>query len=228
MNLVTHRDIFTPRATTSLLSVDGVRLAYVLEDRDRGLTSSMTAAEIARIKIPGETAIPTSPPEGYEVVWRMSPRRGYPVPWLLGVPGFEAIQAHTGNDDGDTLGCPILGLSRTSDWVGESRQAKALLYPLIEAACASPEGCRWHVTRDAAAWGGAQSAARSCVGPAGGCVQAEASVTAILTLILCAYLAACVWAVCRSAGVFRPPRRLRPERRYHRAVGGESARGEAS
>lgn len=51
--------------------------------------------------------------------------------------------------------------------------------------------------------------------------------TTILTLILCLYLAACVWAVCRSAGVCRPPRSLRPMRRYHRAVGGESARGEA-
>ena len=153
MNILTIRDTFSPRATTSLLLVDGVRLAYALEDRDRGLTASMTAAEIARIKVPGETAIPTSPPEGYEVVWRMSPRRGYPVPWLLGVPGYEAIQAHTGNDPGDTLGCMILGLSRTSDWVGESRQAKALLYPMIEAACASSAGCRWHVTRDAAAWG---------------------------------------------------------------------------
>lgn len=153
MIITTHRDTFTPRATTSLLTVDGVRLAYALEDRDRGLTASMTAAEIARIKVPGETAIPTSPPEGYEVVWRMSPRRGYPVPWLLGVPGFEAIQAHTGNDDGDTLGCLIIGLSRTSNWVSESREARALLYPMIEAACASPEGCRWHITRDAVAWG---------------------------------------------------------------------------
>jgi hypothetical protein len=152
MNILTIRDTFSPRATTSLLLVDGVRVAYVLEDRDRGLTASMTAAEIGRVKVPGETAIPTSPPEGYEVVWRMSPRRGYPVPWLLGVPGYEAIQAHTGNDPGDTLGCMILGLSRTSDWVGESREARAKLYPLIEAACASPVGCRWHVVRDPAAW----------------------------------------------------------------------------
>lgn len=49
--------------------------------------------------------------------------------------------------------------------------------------------------------------------------------TEILTGILCAYLAACVWAVCRSAGVCRPPRRLRSARRYRRAIGGESARG---
>ena len=153
MNLVTLRNVFTPRATTSFLLVGGQRLAYVLEDRDRGLTSSMTAAEIARIKVPGETAIPASPPEGYEVVWRMAPKRGYFVPWILGVPGFEAIQAHTGNDAGDSLGCPILGLSRTSDWVGESRDARSLLYPMIEAACASSAGCRWHVTRDPVAWG---------------------------------------------------------------------------
>lgn len=152
MNIVTVRDVFSPRATTGRLLVDGVRRAYTLEDRDRGLVAGMTAAEIGRVKVPGETAIPTSPPEGYEVVWRMSPRRGYPVPWILGVPGFEAIQAHTGNDAGDTLGCMILGLSRTSDWVGESRDARALLYPLIEAACASPVGCRWHVVRDPGAW----------------------------------------------------------------------------
>lgn len=152
MLITVTRDRFTPRSTTSALLVDGVQRAWVLEDLDRGLTSEMSIDEIRRLKIPGETAIPTSPPEGYEVAWRMSPRRGYFVPWLLGVPGFEAIQAHTGNDDGDTLGCPILGLSRTSDWVGESREARALLYPMIEAACASPAGCRWRVTRDESAW----------------------------------------------------------------------------
>ena len=45
--------------TIGQLYVDGVFFSNTLEDKDRGLTSSMSLEEIKRIKKAGITAIPT-------------------------------------------------------------------------------------------------------------------------------------------------------------------------
>lgn len=48
--------------------------------------------------------------------------------------------------------------------------------------------------------------------------------TALLLLVLAAYAIGCAWSI--GAIRARPGRRLPLTRRYHRAIGGESARGE--
>ena len=45
--------------TIGRLYIDGVYFCDTLEDTDRGLTSEMSEAEIKRIKVYGQTAIPT-------------------------------------------------------------------------------------------------------------------------------------------------------------------------
>lgn len=45
--------------TIGKLYIDGVYFCDTLEDTDRGLKQSMTEKEIAKIKIPSKTAIPT-------------------------------------------------------------------------------------------------------------------------------------------------------------------------
>ena len=152
MRLDLIRDVWTARSTTGRLLVDGLPFGFVLEDPDRGLDASMPIGTIQLRKIAGVTAIPTSPPEGYEVAWKWSQKHGADVPWLLNVPGFQAIEIHAGNRPADTLGCQLPGLHRAADIVLDSRVACEWLYPRIKAACAPAAGCRYHISRDAAAW----------------------------------------------------------------------------
>jgi Family of unknown function (DUF5675) len=74
---------------------------------------------------------------GGKVRLRLNDARGYSCEWsplLLEVPNFTGIRIHSGNSDHDTEGCILVGESRAPDWVGASRKAFELLFPLIEAA----------------------------------------------------------------------------------------------
>ncbi|MEO6283673.1 MAG: DUF5675 family protein [Dyadobacter sp.] len=93
-------------STLSSVTVDGVHQCYFLEDRDRGLTGSMTLAKIQALKVKAATAIPTG---RYQVTIALSPRFKKLLPRLLNVPGFAGILIHTGNSDKDTEGCLITG-----------------------------------------------------------------------------------------------------------------------
>lgn len=149
MILTLIRDIFTDKATTGALSIDGKPGFYVCEDTDRGLDALMPLAEIQRRKVKGQTAIPTG---RYRVAWRWSEKHKAEVPWLDGVPGFQAIEIHSGNTPDQTEGCQLVGTVRGLDSVGHSRAAIEWLYPRIKAAVASPEGCWYEIHRDPSAW----------------------------------------------------------------------------
>lgn len=90
-------------------------LCDCLEDKDRGLRQDMTKEEIERLKVAGETAIPTG---RYEVIMALSPSMkdkeyakpyGGLFPCLLGVPGFSGVLIHPGNTKKDTRGCLLPG-----------------------------------------------------------------------------------------------------------------------
>lgn len=98
MKLELRRSHFATTWTIGELFIDGAFECYTLEDRVRP----------AGQKVPGETAIP----EGtYPVELRWSPTafKRY-MPYLVNVPGFEAIMIHTGNRTSDTRGCLLVGL----------------------------------------------------------------------------------------------------------------------
>lgn len=95
--------------------VNGIRHSESLEDKDRGLNSSMSKAEIISRKVYGKTAIPTGT---YKVVLSVSPKfknrawaakYGGLVPEILNVPGFEGIRIHPGTDENSTSGCILVG-----------------------------------------------------------------------------------------------------------------------
>lgn len=97
--------------TIGVLFVDGVRFCEVLEDRDRGLKQSMTTAKIAKIKVYGETAIPTGT---YKLRLNYSPKfatrtwaKKYNgcTPLLLDVPGYSGVRIHPFNTAEESLGC---------------------------------------------------------------------------------------------------------------------------
>jgi hypothetical protein len=53
--------------------------------------------------------------------------------WLQNVPGFEWIYIHTGNTEGHTDGCPLIGDYRDEEnrTLGGSRDAYRRIYPRI-------------------------------------------------------------------------------------------------
>jgi Family of unknown function (DUF5675) len=136
LQLVLDRDIRTNNSTIGNLFVNGKFECVTLEDKDRGLKQSMSVDEIAKIKVKGQTAIPTGT---YEVVITFSNRFQKDLPLLLYVKGFEAIRLHSGNTAADTEGCPLIGTTKSTDFIGQSRDAFGLLFLKIKAAILNKE-----------------------------------------------------------------------------------------
>lgn len=72
--------------------------------------------------IRGQTAIKAG---RYEVIDTYSPRFGKNVLLLVGVPGYEGVRIHSGNDADDTEGCLLLGLHANGASITNSREAVA-------------------------------------------------------------------------------------------------------
>lgn len=105
--------------TISRLYVNGALFGCnTLEDTDRGLTQDMSLEEIKKVKVYGETAIPSG---SYECVYTYSNRFKKMLPLLLNVPGFDGIRIHSGNSAKDTLGCILVGKNDKKGWVSNSR-----------------------------------------------------------------------------------------------------------
>ena len=113
MELKLKRNTFTSKSTMGELSIDGLFECYVLEDVDRKL-------ETGGRKIYGQTAIPRG---RYEVIINFSNRFKVYMPLLLEVKDFEGIRIHTGNKSADSLGCLLVGRTKATDFVGESKIA---------------------------------------------------------------------------------------------------------
>lgn len=98
------------------LYIDNQWICNTLEDKDRGLTQSMSLSDIKKIKIKNETAIPSGTytltmnvvsPKFKNRVWA-KPYNGK-VPRILNVPGFDGILLHPGSTQADTSGCVCVG-----------------------------------------------------------------------------------------------------------------------
>ncbi len=97
-----------------------VFLCDTIEDKDRGLDQSMSEANIARIKVKHQTAIPTGV---YEIdmntvsgTFVKKPLYkdfcGGKVPRLKYVKGFSGILIHSGTDQDSSSGCIIVGQNK--------------------------------------------------------------------------------------------------------------------
>lgn len=125
--------------TMGKLSVDGQYVCDTLEDADRGLEASMGEAGAARLKVPGETAIPSGE---YRVTTAVkSPRFGSMpfyrevcggrLPRLVGVPGFEGVLIHAGATAANTEGCILVGRSASPGRLEGGREAFRRLWGII-------------------------------------------------------------------------------------------------
>lgn len=117
MELTLKREPSTDLSTIGRLYVDGLRYCWTLEDPVRA------------VKIPGRTAIPAG---RYRLALAMSPKRRRLVPWVLDVPGFDAVQIHPGNTPLHTDGCILVGFLRGTDAIYRSKDAFDGLMALLQ------------------------------------------------------------------------------------------------
>ena len=135
MNIVIDRKWKKGSYTIGNLYINGVLFSNTLEDKDRGLTSSMTLEEINKKKIYGQTAIPSGT---YEVKMTYSNRfhsrawgkkYGGKVPELINVKGFGGVRIHPFNRASESLGCIAVGKNSA---VGMVTNSQAYYFKLLD------------------------------------------------------------------------------------------------
>ena len=137
MKLTLVRELLSDSCTHGRLYVNNHFQCYTLEDKDRNL-------ENGGQKIPGETAIPLGK---YPVIVNYSNRFKRELPLLVNVPQFTGVRIHTGNSAVDTEGCILVGNSRASGWLGDSRSAFNRLFLLLDDAYVREEEIELTVER---------------------------------------------------------------------------------
>lgn len=136
MELLLKRFTSDAQSTLGVMTVNGVKECFTLEDEKR------------TIKVPGETRIPAG---RYEVRYRkvdsgltLKYRQRFPL-WfkfhleLQGVPNFQYVYIHIGNTEKDSDGCILVGKGYTinksgADTITQSAVAFEALYKKVAAA----------------------------------------------------------------------------------------------
>lgn len=122
--------------TIGRLYKNGEFLCNTVEDTDRGLHSNMAAAQIAKLKVPDQTAIPTG---SYKVQLSESPKFKRVLPEVLNVPGYSGIRIHKGATADHSSGCIIPGDNTATGRVTNSEKYEKLIVAAIAAAEAKKE-----------------------------------------------------------------------------------------
>lgn len=128
MNITLNRIAKKPKYTIGKLYIDGEYFCDTIEDTDRGLTQTMTDAQVKSKKVYGQTAMPTGT---YRVIISYSNKFKRQMPLLLNVPGFLGIRIHSGNTEKDTEGCLIVGKNKVVGKVIESKDTYNKLFSIL-------------------------------------------------------------------------------------------------
>jgi len=128
LKLVRHQKNDT--STVGDLYIKDEFFCKVIEDKDRGLKQEMSLEEIKKLKVYGETAIPSGT---YQIVLSFSNKFKKLLPELLDVPGYGGIRIHPGNSEKDSLGCLIVGDSYENKRVINSRRTFRKLMSILKA-----------------------------------------------------------------------------------------------
>lgn len=148
MKILIERTWKKEEYTIGKLYVDGTFFSNTLEDKDRGLTSTMPLEEIKKIKKAGITAIPTGTynvrmdivsPKYSKKDWFIKNCHGAKMPRLENVPGYEGVLMHSGNTAADTDGCILIGKNDVKGKVTKSKEYFLQLYNMIYAAYSKSE-----------------------------------------------------------------------------------------
>ena len=142
LELLVDRKYKKETYTIGNLYVDGEWFCNTLEDKDRGLKSSMSLEEVERLKVYAETAIPAGKyivkmnvvsPKYNRVKWYKD-NFGGRMPRLENVKGFSGVLIHPGTTAVDSAGCIIVGLNKKKGNVLESRATFTKLWKILEEA----------------------------------------------------------------------------------------------
>lgn len=127
--------------TLGKLYIDGIYFCDTLEDPDRGLDNDMDLSEVQKIKVYGNTAIPTGTytidlktvsPKFRNRTWAQCCEGR--LPRLNNVKGFSGVLIHVGNTPKDTLGCILVGTSNNIGGLVNSRDAFKDLMKILNSA----------------------------------------------------------------------------------------------
>lgn len=129
MRLTLIRVANRPTYCIGKLYIDGVYFSDVLEDVDRGLDDAMDEATIKKLKVKGQTAIPTGI---YQVLLTYSPKYKRIMPLINNVKGYSGIRIHSGNTAKDTEGCLLVGKNKEVGKVLESRVTYNALFKRLQ------------------------------------------------------------------------------------------------
>ena len=131
MRLTVIRIANRPTYCIGKLYIDGKYFGDTLEDVDRGLDDAMDEQTIKKLKVKGETAIPTGI---YQVLLTYSPKYKRIMPLINNVKGYSGIRIHSGNTDKDTEGCLLVGKNKEVGKVLESRITYNALFKRLQQA----------------------------------------------------------------------------------------------
>lgn len=114
--------------TVGRLYVNGTQLCNSIEDTDRRLFQGQPLSEILKIKVKGQTAIPTGT---YRIRVTESPKFKRPLIEVVDVPGFSGIRIHALNTAEQSEGCIGPGLNTAPGRVTESRKYENILTDMV-------------------------------------------------------------------------------------------------
>lgn len=114
--------------TVGRLYVNGTQLCNSMEDTDRRLFQGQPLSEILKIKVKGQTAIPTGT---YRIRVTESPKFKRPLIEVVDVPGFSGIRIHALNTAEQSEGCIGPGLNTAPGRVTESRKYENILTDMV-------------------------------------------------------------------------------------------------
>jgi hypothetical protein len=109
------------KPTMGVMLIDNKFFSYILEDEDRGLRQDMPLEQINKLKVYGDTAIPSG---HYKVSLTWSDKFKRVLPLIKNVPGYSGVRIHRGNFKKDTLGCPLVGYEKGDFIVLDSKNAE--------------------------------------------------------------------------------------------------------
>jgi len=139
VNVRVVREIFLEDRTIGKMYIDGKYVCDTLENKDRGLTSSMEKFEVKSKKVDKETAIPYGK---YNLTSSIFSQKfgkrefyiftgGY-LPRVMNVTGFDGILIHVGTKPEDTDGCILVGqYNSDSNTLQNSRKTFIDIYDIL-------------------------------------------------------------------------------------------------